>query len=306
MIVMLAVLACLLLARPAAATSASWDHAQSYQQLGYAQAAYCMAGFDAWACGRVCDALPPLKDLKVITANATRGLAYVGWHEEEENELGGPVIVVAFRGTLSRFFANWWSDLSSVRLSSTPYCPLKGCAVGNGFLRAYNELVAEGLMDAILEVNRTAMQASAPGAAAPRVRVTGHSLGASLASICAVQLYQKGVSLDSVVTFGSPRTGNPTFADFYRAVIFNRTRYAFRVTHYRDPIVHLPPLNYFISFQHVPREVFFSEETGDAHTVCNGSGEDHACSWDWTPVPSARDHLDYMGMPIGSDKCPIT
>ena len=296
-----------LLAAVASVASAApaWDHAASYQQLGYAQAAYCMAGFESWDCGKVCDALPALQDLHVITANATRGLAFVGWHHEdgEEEDGGGPVIVVSFRGTLSRYFENWWSDLSSVKLDTTPYCPWKGCAVGDGFLRAYNELVAEGLISAILEVNQTAMQASALGAAAPRVRVTGHSLGASLASICAVQLYQKGARLDSVVTFGSPRTGNPTFARWYHEIIFNRTRYAFRVTHYRDPIVHLPPLNYFVSFQHVPREVFFSEKTGDKKKICDGSGEDHSCSYAWTPIPSSRDHLNYMDMPIGSDQC---
>ena len=155
-------------------------------------------------------------------------------------------------------------------------------------------------MDAILEINRTAIQAQG---ASPLVRITGHSLGGALASVCAVHLYQKGVHLDSVVTFGSPRTGNPSFAQWYDRVVYNFTRYAFRVTHYRDPIIHLPPINYFISFRHVPREVFFSAETGDVHTICDGSGEDKDCSWGYTPLPSSRDHLDYMGMQLGSDVC---
>ena len=169
---------------------------------------------------------------------------------------------------------------------------------------AYHELIEEGLMNAILETNRTAMQASgSKQGASPLVRVTGHSLGGALASVCAIHLYQKGVRLDAILTYGSPRAGNPTFAQWYDRVIFNYTRYAFRVTHYRDPIIHLPPINYFISFRHVPREVFVTRETGDTHTVCDGSGEDHKCSSSTTPLPSSRDHLHYMGMQLGSDIC---
>ena len=152
----------------------------------------------------------------------------------------------------------------------------------------------------------TAMNASKQGRA-PRVRITGHSLGASLASVCAIHLHQRGVFLDSAVTFGSPRTGNSVFADWYHRVIYNFTRYPFRVTHYRDPIIHLPPYGLSgLHFHHVAREVFFSKQEGDSHKICDGSGEDHTCSLGWTPIPSSRDHLNYMGMELGSENCPAT
>ena len=149
------------------------------------------------------------------------------------------------------------------------------------------------------------MNASKQKGMAPRVRITGHSLGASLASVCAVHLHQRGVSLDSVVTFGSPRTGNSIFADWYHRVIYNYTRYAYRVTHYRDPIIHLPPYGiYDLDFHHVARETFFNTENGDTYVVCDGSGEDRSCSLSWTPLPSPRDHLRYLGMELGGNQCP--
>ena len=141
----------------ACADTGGWDHDASYELLGYAQAAYCMEGFDDWDCGSACNRVTPLRDVRVLTANSTKGLAFVGWHAGD-GDSEPAVIVISFRGTLSRYFENWWSDLSSLKLSATPYCPVDQCRVGDGFLRAYNELISVGLMDAILEINRTAIR----------------------------------------------------------------------------------------------------------------------------------------------------
>ena len=112
----------------ACADTGGWDHDASYELLGYAQAAYCMEGFDDWDCGSACSRVTPLRDVRVLTANSTKGLAFVGWHAGD-GDSEPAVIVISFRGTLSRYFENWWSDLSSLKLSATPYCPVDQCRV---------------------------------------------------------------------------------------------------------------------------------------------------------------------------------
>ena len=98
------------------------------------------------------------------------------------------------------------------------------------------------------------------------VHVTGHSLGAALAHVGAVDLYNNGIPVASSITFGSPRTGNQAFSKYYTKT----GGLQWRVTHYRDPIVHLPP-NTFGAFTHVPTEYFFYKKMGLAYKECDGS-----------------------------------
>ena len=50
---------------------------------------------------------------------------------------------------------------------------------------------------------------------------------------------------------------------------------AFRVTHYKDPVPHLPLEA--MGFHHTAREVYYAQWNND-YTVCDGSGEDGGCS----------------------------
>merc|ERR1711865_884380 len=244
--------------------------------LGVAQAAYC-EDLGTWSCGAVCDGLPALTNVTVVLDQPTRGKAYVGYNQASDQ------IVIAFRGTLETSFSNWWSDLSSIRLISSPLCPSAGCMIGDGFAHAYGSLQK----DVFIALRR--LLGAQPHAT---VMVTGHSLGAALAHLCSLDCYNNGIAV-SAINFGSPRAGNKEFAEYYNTSVSG----AWRVTHYRDPIVHLPPQ---WGFWHTATEVFFSQEHGPTHTVCDGSGEDHACSMGLTPVPSARDHLDYLDRNLGS------
>lgn len=250
--------------------------------LGYAQAAYC-AGLGDWSCGTVCDQLPELTNVTVVKDKPTQGKAFVGYAAASDQ------VVISFRGTLESSFSNWWSDLSSLRLISSPLCPAPDCKIGDGFAHAYGALQPD-----ILIALRKLLSAH-PHA---NVLVTGHSLGAALANLCAVDCVNNGIPV-STINFGAPRTGNRQFADYYNQSIGEK----WRVTHYRDPIPHLPPLG-FVGFWHTSTEVFFSEEHGSSHRVCGGSGEDETCSLDLTPLPIPRDHLDYLDRDLGSDGCP--
>lgn len=138
------------------------------------------------------------------------------------------------------------------------------------------------------------------------ITVTGHSLGGALVHLCVMDLVRtQGIPVSKAITFGSPRTGNVQFANYY-----NTSRadgdIRWRVTHYKDPIVHLPPISPLAWFQHVPTEVFFNHKDGadPHHFVCDGSGEDHSCSYSKTADPSAKYHLDYLGRSLGGGSAP--
>ena len=51
-----------------------------------------------------------------------------------------------------------------------------------------------------------------------KIWVTGHSLGAAISVLCAVELAQEGFSVN-VINFGCPRVGNQDFSNFYRSYV---------------------------------------------------------------------------------------
>ena len=265
-------------------TTPVYEEAVAYETLGYAQAAYCPS-LESWSCGAVCRGLPTLVNVSLVEDAKTYGRVYVGYQEKSD------VIIVSFRGTVGTSFKNWWSDLSSIELVDTPRCPAKNCQIGNGFVNAY---------DALREKLLTALQLLKSTYPSAKVHITGHSLGGALAHICAVDLKNVAIEVNTVISFGSPRTGNDEFVRQFTGTVGEY----WRVTHHNDPIVHLPMwVASGFGFAHVPTEVFYSEEKGLTHQVCDGSGEDGACSWGFI-LPFVEDHLHYLDLPLGSFQCP--
>lgn len=72
---------------------------------------------------------------------------------------------------------------------------------------------------------------------AERVIITGHSLGGALATLCADVVCEMGLDIEAVITFGSPRVGNRTFARRYNEDLADVTH---RVVNARDPVPWLP------------------------------------------------------------------
>ena len=337
------------------ASADQWNSTWSEQILGYAQAAYCRDGLETWSCGTVCSQwVPGLFNVSVIEDSETHGLAFVGFLASTKS------IVVSFRGTQATSLSNWWSDLSSIRLVDAPptLCPAAAgkrnlrsssaegaCQVGSGFLAAYTALrdrvvaAVDNLIQARSEEeeeDKEEEEGSSMTTPFLPVIVTGHSLGAALANLAAVDLqnhFQNSnaaslrARLDTVVTYGCPRTGDAAWAEHFNRTILGAgergvrsgvgsgaasaplaaVRYAYRHTHYRDPIPHLPWPS--AGFHHVPREVFLREakwkpDTADAALVCDGSGEDPACSNSLNPMPTTTFHLHYFGRRLGSFGCP--
>lgn len=51
-----------------------------------------------------------------------------------------------------------------------------------------------------------------------KIAVTGHSLGGSLATLAAVDIQKDIKAVDIMYTFGSPRTGNTQFSNYFKGL----------------------------------------------------------------------------------------
>ncbi|KAF8383094.1 hypothetical protein PRIPAC_72236 [Pristionchus pacificus] len=136
------------------------------------------------------------------------------------------------------------------------------------------------------------------------VWVTGHSLGGALASMAAAHISaNKIASKDKIVlyTFGQPRTGDQKYADIHDDLVT-----AFRVTHSKDIVAHIPPQ--FMNYEHHTSEVWYDNDmaAGASYVVC-GKQEDKRCSDKHVFNTSPDDHTHYYGKEVsewGHDGCP--
>jgi len=116
-----------------------------------------------------------------------------------------------------------------------------------------------------------------------------HSLGAAVAYFALVDLqytYLMRLPQPQLYTFGQPRIGNSVWATFTSNWTLNNNR----VVHGRDPVPHLPFVDF--GFQHSPYEIW--EFPNGIFKICDSSGEDPSCS-DSLLYLSLNDHFIYMG-----------
>lgn len=122
------------------------------------------------------------------------------------------------------------------------------------------------------------------------LHITGHSLGGSLAVLCATQFARvENVTVVGVYTFGASRVGNAEFHAFYS----QGTHTSWRVTHWKDPVPHLPMTS--LGFHHVPNEVFYNKDSS-SYAICDASGEDPHCSNSvaWDSLLFVNEHYTYI------------
>eukprot|EP01012_Entosiphon_sulcatum_P067206 TRINITY_DN9678_c0_g1_i1.p1 TRINITY_DN9678_c0_g1~~TRINITY_DN9678_c0_g1_i1.p1 ORF type:complete len:992 (-),score=141.37 TRINITY_DN9678_c0_g1_i1:308-3283(-) len=176
----------------------------------------------------------------------------------------GTRIVVAFRGTDN--LGNVRQDLFAWRTPldmPSPYtrsnnalraavediwvkasrtCGLNIPRAHTGFLTAYTALRRE-LMQAVMSAAADMQQ--------PRVYLTGHSLGGAMAYFAA---YDIAYSLQNAkvlcYTFGAPRAGNSTFAQYYDALVPD----TYRIVNKSDVVTTIPP-SFLGLFRHVGKQV---------------------------------------------------
>lgn len=142
-----------------------------------------------------------------------------------------------------------------------------GCLVHTGFLASWAEVKSRVL---------TAVDAAKAANPTYKVVVTGHSLGAAVATLAVAYIRKAGHAAD-LYTYGSPRVGNSVFVQF----VTNQAGAEYRITHTDDPVPRLPPI--ITNYRHVSPEYWFNEGAdgvvstdefsycpGYANVQCNG------------------------------------
>ena len=154
-------------------------------------------------------------------------------------------IVAAIRGTVDDILEDWLDDLE---LWQEPFDRREDSAFADakvhaGFLKSWRQLHGNGLLSAV-----EAAQRVWPGY---QLVITGHSLGGSLAALMAAFVASSKPEQEPplVYTFGSPRVGDPKFAEVYQMLLPD----AKRVVHNRDIIPHYP---FRVSYWRGPLRLF--------------------------------------------------
>ena len=178
--------------------------------------------------------------------------------------------VLAIRGTSNGI--EWWDDVNAT--TRVPFKVPNCGAVGMGFARIYDTLevidvpssvspaateslrATGGFSQQVSELvrHRANVTPKAEGLEAPTsIEVTGHSLGAALATLYVMENAQTDkISNPALCTFASPLVGDSTFADAFNAVQVT----SWRVVNQQDIVPKLPPE--ILGFRHVEREQRFS------------------------------------------------
>ena len=233
--------------------------------VNLSQSAYC----STWPCA-TCSPSNHLE--RVIEEHGERCL--VGYNTDYDR------LFVAFRGSID--LLNWIDDIQIRRI--TPYND-SNVEVEQGFYKAYRYL-QPAIQESLLSL-RDKYQTR-------RLMITGHSLGAALASIMAYE------TLDDydvwLINFGSPRVGNPAFVKALQSI-----EVIYRVVHYYDIVPHTP--EEALGYLHLPYEIWY-DEANEYYVTCtdNFTHEDDSCSNSCAPIhcTSTSDHLNYLGIPMGS------
>jgi predicted lipase len=224
-----------------------------------------------------------------------QGLAEIQYVLNEQQVLAGFVawdssigaIVVSFRGTVQSI-TDWVHNLGALKINPLAQYPNVG--MHHGFWWSW-----QYLKEPVLAAIQSLLQSHA-GA---EVVLTGHSLGAAIASDAALDLRLNHGLKTSSVNFGSPRAGDSAYSALLRQEVPN----LWRVTHAKDLVPHAVLED--LGFYHAATEVFFPG-SDTQYQVCDGSGEDPTCSDQCAKslsCTSVSDHLNYFGISLGSDGC---
>merc|ERR1711865_171461 len=264
----------LIAAASAAPLGSSFDQQMNERMVRYSGAAYCAGAksIATWSC-YACKMVPGLLNITSVHDKATDGRSIVGYDPELK------AAVVMFMGTNGNI-NTWIDDLKSA--TATAY-EAPGCD---------NCSVAKGFFDTWIGQKEQVYQALQHVPAGVPLYVTGHSLGASVATLFAMDYVNStGKRPDAVFTFGQPRVGNAAFAEYYTSKVTHH----WRSTHHQDPIPHLP--YEWMGFNHITTEVFYSGDDGTTHRICSSSdGEDSSCADQFDgDLIHITDHWYYAG-----------
>lgn len=161
--------------------------------LYYSGAAYCQKDtIYNWTCGEPCNVQQGAGQIYKIENELLDTFGFATYNSRD-NE-----IVLAFRGTNGADFLNWMTNLVYYRVQ---YEDVVDSFVHSGFYTAYTAVAGQvrEAMSGLIALNPTAP-----------ILITGHSMGAALATFAILDL-KKNLKFTNTIrfySFGSPRVGN--------------------------------------------------------------------------------------------------
>ncbi|NGQ95161.1 lipase family protein [Brevibacillus sp. SYP-B805] len=119
---------------------------------------------------------------------------------------------------------------------------------------------ARGITELYAEVIRPKVFGTLKRLPQKKVVITGHSMGAALATLCALDVAANTrFSRPTVCTFGSPRVGSPRFARVFN----NRVGRSIRIVNAYDVVPRLPPGLFGLGYRHVQRKQVVCFQNGN-------------------------------------------
>lgn len=217
-----------------------------------AGAAYCPTEMlRNWSCGDLCNSFADVSEAKICESHAHSSVAFAVQLPASSGLR--PRCVLSFRGSSN--LQNWLDNLATWR-ADAPFDDCEGCASHGGFLHIWLDM--RSCVERALE--------AAGCARGSDVAVAGHSLGAALGALAALELDARGWRVVESYDFGRPRVGNGAFARAYDSRFEGR---AYRITHAQDPVPHLPPQ--LLGFAHTEPEIFYRHNLSVGWRQCNRS-----------------------------------
>lgn len=154
----------------------------------------------------------------------------------------GSTLIIAFRGSDSR--KDWNFNLDFCK-KTIPYGNLKSkIKIHTGFIRAYKSRNVRAKIHNFITKKVNLIQ------------ITGHSYGAALAVLCALDLKYNFENKDyEVVLFGCPRVGNREFSESYNRRLFK----TLRVENKGDIVTKVPFA--FMGYRHVGSRILIGKNS---------------------------------------------
>jgi len=158
--------------------------------------------------------------------------------------------IIVFRGTQTS--REWLNNLTAIQRPYTdPLSHKYFGRVHEGFIKNYLKIIKPLPREIAQSLN-----SSVP------CYVTGHSLGASLATLAVLDIALNVPKLRpklQLYTYASPRVGDPTFATLHAMIIPN----SYRVVNLTDTFTLVPPTQALGTYLHVGQEWSFLSPQGD-------------------------------------------
>ncbi|KAJ7065347.1 alpha/beta-hydrolase [Mycena amicta] len=257
----------------------------------FARVSYCSTkSITTWTCGEPCTSLG---NVTFLQSGGDQGLIplYFIAHDPTDD-----AIVVAHEGTDSKNILSILNDakFGLVDLNATrfPQFADQGVQVHSGFQQTF-ERTADGLLAGVLK--------GLADTGASKVSVTGHSLGAAIATMTGLWVKQNvDPSVEVTVSgFGLPRGGNQAWAD----LLDTEVGVTF-MTNQNDPVPTVPPL--FLGFQHPNGEIHIVDDTQNNFLSCPGQDNENCATGNSLLSVSVSNHKGpyFDNLLFGRSACP--